>query len=189
MFFWMDLRKKWIQFGIFRMGSSPIRRRHLYHSHWSIRWLSMHGTIYSNFVCWNSQLCFQFSKRKNCPVLQQSVHYNVFNVVFSLFPSYVLHSAFILQSVVSCSTCFNLDTLVRLAVTTEFEYGVKQVLALLSSTLASVNKNTNLGPAQQDRSRDLLFVLCDILSYRFINYPFPVGSKVQFFSFSCICWV
>uniref|UniRef100_A0A8R1TXR6 Mediator of RNA polymerase II transcription subunit 23 n=1 Tax=Onchocerca volvulus TaxID=6282 RepID=A0A8R1TXR6_ONCVO len=72
-----------------------------------------------------------------------------------------------------------IDTLVRLAVTTEFEYGVKQVLALLSSTLVSVNKNTNLGPAQQDRSRDLLFVLCDILSYRFISYPFPVGSKVN----------
>uniref|UniRef100_A0A915PWS5 Mediator of RNA polymerase II transcription subunit 23 n=1 Tax=Setaria digitata TaxID=48799 RepID=A0A915PWS5_9BILA len=71
------------------------------------------------------------------------------------------------------------DTLVRLAVTTEFEYGVKQVLALLSSTLASVNKNVNLGQAQQDRSRDLLFVLCDILSYRFISYPFPVGSKVN----------
>uniref|UniRef100_A0A1I8ETR1 Mediator of RNA polymerase II transcription subunit 23 n=1 Tax=Wuchereria bancrofti TaxID=6293 RepID=A0A1I8ETR1_WUCBA len=72
-----------------------------------------------------------------------------------------------------------IDTLVRLAVTTEFEYGVKQVLALLSSTLASVNKSTNLGPAQQDRSRDLLFVLCDILSYRFISYPFPVGSKIN----------
>ncbi|KAL3997847.1 Mediator complex subunit 23 family protein [Acanthocheilonema viteae] len=72
-----------------------------------------------------------------------------------------------------------IDTLVRLAVTTEFEYGVKQVLALLSSTLASVNKNANLGSAQQDRSRDLLFVLCDILSYRFISYPFPVGSKVN----------
>ncbi|CAG9537310.1 unnamed protein product [Cercopithifilaria johnstoni] len=72
-----------------------------------------------------------------------------------------------------------IDTLVRLAVTTEFEYGVKQVLALLSSTLASVNKNSNLGSAQQDRSRDLLFVLCDILSYRFISYPFPVGSKVN----------
>ncbi|VDN00807.1 unnamed protein product [Thelazia callipaeda] len=71
------------------------------------------------------------------------------------------------------------DTLVRLAVTTEFEYGVKQVLALLSSTLASVNKNAGLGPAQQDRSRDLLYVLCDILSYRFISYPFPVGSKVN----------
>lgn len=51
---------------------------------------------------------------------------------------------------------------------------------MLSSTLVSVNKNTNLGPAQQDRSRDLLFVLCDILSYRFISYPFPVGSKVHF---------
>ncbi|VDP12246.1 unnamed protein product, partial [Onchocerca flexuosa] len=72
-----------------------------------------------------------------------------------------------------------IDTLVRLAVTTEFEYGVKQVLALLSSTLVSVNKSSNLGPAQQDRSRDLLFVLCDILSYRFISYPFPVGSKVN----------
>lgn len=83
---------------------------------------------------------------------------------------------------------FNSDTLVRLAVTTEFEYGVKQVLALLSSTLASVNKNANLGSAQQDRSRDLLFVLCDILSYRFISYPFPVGSKVHFFSFLSIFW-
>uniref|UniRef100_A0A1I7VYP1 Mediator of RNA polymerase II transcription subunit 23 n=1 Tax=Loa loa TaxID=7209 RepID=A0A1I7VYP1_LOALO len=72
-----------------------------------------------------------------------------------------------------------IDTLVRLAVTTEFEYGVKQVLALLSSTLASVNKNSNLGPVQQDRSRDLLFVLCDILSYRFISYALPVGSKVN----------
>lgn len=80
-----------------------------------------------------------------------------------------------------------LDTLVRFAMTTEFEYGVKLILALLSRVLTSVNANPNMGPGQQDRSRDLLFIICDILSYRLIGYPLPVSARVRS-SYSNLSW-
>uniref|UniRef100_A0A915BTY7 Mediator of RNA polymerase II transcription subunit 23 n=3 Tax=Parascaris univalens TaxID=6257 RepID=A0A915BTY7_PARUN len=74
----------------------------------------------------------------------------------------------------------SIDTLVRLAATTEFEYGVKQVLGLMPRALASISASANMGTTNQpDRSRDLLYILCDILSYRLINYPLPVIPKVN----------
>ncbi|VDK42283.1 unnamed protein product [Anisakis simplex] len=74
----------------------------------------------------------------------------------------------------------SIDTLVRLASTTEFEYGVKLVLTLMPRALASISANANIGATNQpDRSRDLLYILCDMLSYRLINYPLPVIPKVN----------
>uniref|UniRef100_A0A183V6D7 Mediator of RNA polymerase II transcription subunit 23 n=1 Tax=Toxocara canis TaxID=6265 RepID=A0A183V6D7_TOXCA len=74
----------------------------------------------------------------------------------------------------------SIDTLMRLAATTEFEYGVKQVLALMPRALASISASASIGATNQpDRSRDLLYILCDMLSYRLINYPLPVIPKVN----------
>ncbi|MFH4975626.1 hypothetical protein AB6A40_002335 [Gnathostoma spinigerum] len=73
----------------------------------------------------------------------------------------------------------SVETLVRLAVTTEFEYGVKQVLALLTRALSTIGSSMNQTNQTSDRSRDLLYILSEILSYRLINYPLPVIPKVN----------
>lgn len=69
----------------------------------------------------------------------------------------------------------------RLAATTEFEYGVKQLLSLMAKALTTITTNANMNPnSHTDRSRELLFILCEILSYRLIIYPVPAYSKVMY---------
>lgn len=73
----------------------------------------------------------------------------------------------------------SIDTLVRLAATTEFEYGVKRVLGLVPQTLPVINANASAGQVDRSRPGDLLYILCDILSFRLISCPLQVAPKIS----------
>lgn len=73
----------------------------------------------------------------------------------------------------------SLDTLARLAATTDYEYAAKQLVLVMTRTLEQLNQmNPNDPAGETNRAKDLLYIFCEIFSYCLVNSPYPLTHKV-----------
>ncbi|VDD91645.1 unnamed protein product [Enterobius vermicularis] len=73
------------------------------------------------------------------------------------------------------------DTLARLAATTDYEYAAKQLVLVMTRTLEQLNQmNPNDPAGETNRAKDLLYIFCEIFSYCLVNSPYPLTHKATF---------
>lgn len=68
------------------------------------------------------------------------------------------------------------DTLARLAATTDYDYAAKQLIGLMTCTVEQLGDMSG----KANCAKDLLYIFCEIFSYCLVNNPYPFPHKATF---------